>query len=114
MRRNIRNLLPVLFGGWPTTPGVKTGLALNAVVTSRRWRPSTRPATDDAVSVINCIYRFDGDGSFVGDSGVWGTSKYIELYMLADSDEYEKAATGICFIGGVQYDFVVTTTVDPG
>lgn len=96
-------------GKLPKTPGTKTGLELNAPVTSRKFCPSPRPASDAAVSVINCLWRKDGTGSFTGDSGTWETAKFVELYMLADSDEYNKDATGICFIGGVQYDFVVTT-----
>jgi len=97
------------FGGLASTPGVKTGLELNAAVTSRKWIPSPRPGPTAPVSVINCIYRFDGTGSFTGTGGTWGTAKYIELYMLADSDEYNKDATGICFIDGIQYDFVIWT-----
>lgn len=103
-------------GGYPGSPGTKSGLELNAPVTSRKWRPSPKPASDAPVSVIDCIYRFDGEGAFTGTGGTWGNARYIELYMLADDDEYSKAKTGICFINLVEYDFVVTTraeTVEP-
>jgi len=92
-----------------TSPGEKAGRELNAPTTSRKWRPSPAPGPLAPVSVINCIYRFDGTGVFTGDLGAWGTARYIELYMLADSDEYEKSVTGICFVDLVEYDFVVTT-----
>ena len=102
-------LASVTGGGLATSPGTKTGLELNAPVTSRKWRPSPKPASDAPVSVIDCIYRFDGEGEFTGTGGTWGDARYIELYMLADDDEYLKAKTGICFVNLVEYDFVVTT-----
>jgi len=95
--------------GYPKTPGTKTGRELNAPTTSRKWCPSPKPGQSAPVSVIDCIYRFDGTGSFTGTGGTWGTAKYIELYMLADDDEYSKAKTGICFVDLVEYDWTVTT-----
>ena len=96
-----------------TSPGARTGLDLNEPATSRKWRPSPPPAAGDAISVIDCIFRKDGTGSFDGTGTTWGTAKYLELYMLADNDEYGKSKTGICFVGGVEYNFVVTTMAQP-
>jgi hypothetical protein len=108
-----RRFLKVASGGGPAkTPGAKSDRELNAPTTSRKWCPSPKPGASAPVSVIDCIYRFDGTGIFTGTGGTWGTAKYIELYMLADDDEYSKAKTGICFVDLVQYDFVVTTRAE--
>jgi hypothetical protein len=99
--------------GVPSSPGSKSGLELNAAVTSRKWRPSPKPEAGHTVSIIDGIFRFDGTGAFGGDSTTWGTAKYIELFTNADNDEYLKDRVVRCFINLVEYDFVVMTKSAP-
>jgi len=99
--------------GLARTPGSKYDQIRNDQVISRKWAPSPRPPSDASVSIINGLFRFDGEGDFIAGPEVWGDSRYIETLVMSHATEYETATSAIQFIGGVEYTFTATTMVDP-
>jgi len=56
-------------------------------------------------------YSLDG-GAFTSDAGVWGTARQIRA-RITSSASYETTVTATITIGGVGYEFPVTTMADP-
>lgn len=83
----------------------------STTTTSRKAYPRGI-ASDAAITAsVGTEYSLDG-GAWTSDAGVWGTTKQIRARITSSAD-YETTVTATITIGGVAYDFPVTTMAEP-
>lgn len=97
-----------------SSPGSISGAETSTIYTSRRWRPSPRPAADAVITVsAGAEYRLNG-GAWTSAPGVWGTSSYIEVRGESSASS-ETTVDHTTTIGGIGHVFTLVTlatTVD--
>lgn len=102
------NLL-ILLSGYPKTFDVKTGVAVNTLVTSRKAR---LPASGAIGAASGFEYSLNG-GAWTSSSGTWGSTKYAQI-RFTSSASYSTSLTKNLVVGGVSYPFTIITQADPG
>jgi hypothetical protein len=96
--------------GLARTPGSKTA-DLSALTTSRTFKPSPLPDSGAAISIVGGEYSlYSGGiwGAYTSDAGAWGSATRVRV-RLTSSWVYLTPASVVLTVGGVEYEFIVTT-----